>query len=126
MPTLCSSNLPPFNYILLLVVYRIITFLSRSKRNGSKTSASIFSFLFEKIKEEIRSHPHVEIMRWLINWWLSTFFCWEKSGKFLKNMVQRSICISQTVLSMQHLRECFGDESIIDKRLFFYFQNSSP
>ena len=32
-----------------------------------ETFSPIFSFLLQKIKEEIRSHPQVKIMRWLIN-----------------------------------------------------------
>ena len=55
------------NYILLQVFYRKITFLSRSKRNGFETSSSIFNFLFQKLKEDIISHPQVEMMRCLIN-----------------------------------------------------------
>lgn len=96
------------HYILLLVFYRRIAFLSRSKRNGFETSSFIFIFLFQKIKEEIISHPQVEIMRWLINWWLSTFFCLEKSGKFLKYRIQISLRVSQTVTYIQNMREVFG------------------
>ena len=86
-----------------------------------ETSSSISSFLLQKIKEEIISHPQVEIMRWLINWWLSTFICWAKLGKFLKNRVQRSLCISQTVINMKNIREGFGYETVLDKNLFFLF-----
>ena len=32
-----------------------------------ETSSSIFIFLLQKIKEEIRSHPQVKIIWWLIN-----------------------------------------------------------
>ena len=87
-----------------------------------ETSSYIFSFLFQKIKEEIRSHPQVEIMRWLINWWLSTFFCWEKSNKFMKNKIQISLHISQSVIDMKNMREVFGDEIVLDKNYFWFFK----
>ena len=38
-----------------------------TKEMDIENPSYIFSFLFQQIKEEIRSHPQVEIMRWLIN-----------------------------------------------------------
>jgi hypothetical protein len=37
------------------------------KEMDPKTSSSIFSFLFQAIKENIKSDLQVELMRWLVN-----------------------------------------------------------
>ena len=58
---------PSLNYILLLVFIEELHSYQDPKEVDLETSSSIFSFLLQKFKEEIRSHPQVEIMRWLIN-----------------------------------------------------------
>ena len=90
MFTTFSQDLPFSN---LPITYYSPSFIEKlhsyqdPKEMDLETSSSIFSFLFQKIKEEIWSHPQVEIMRWHINWWLSTFFLLRKIKKISEKKV---------------------------------------